>query len=55
MSKAILMLLLAMVSSSAMARWVEITEGEKMTVSFDPAAVRKNGNLVQISNGPGSN
>lgn len=50
MRKAILMMLLAVVSSSAMAEWVVVTRSENgaNTVYVDPATIRKAGNKVKM-------
>ena len=50
MHKVILMVLLAIVSSSAMAKWVEIAkdEEETFTAYADPATIRKTDNRVEI-------
>jgi len=55
MRKLILMLLLSMVSSSAMAEWVKATvihsqqSPEIQTAYVDPDTIQKNGNLVSMS------
>ncbi len=48
MSKAFLMILLAIISSSAMAQWVEIGKSENFIVYVDPTTIRKSGNIVKI-------
>ena len=52
MHKAILMRLLAVMSSSAMAEWVEVAEGgeeiETITAYADPDTIRKTGNRVKM-------
>jgi len=48
MHKAILMILLAIVSSSAMAEWVVIGATNKSTVYADPTTIRKSGNKVKM-------
>ncbi len=48
MHKAILVILLAVVSSSAMAEWVEIGTTNKSTVYADPTTIRKSGNKVKM-------
>ena len=50
MHKAILMMLLAVVSSSAMAEWVLIAEDKEeiFTIYADPATIRKTGNTVKM-------
>ena len=48
MRKAILMMLLAVVSSSAAAEWVEVVKLEAGSLYVDPATIRSDGNLVRI-------
>jgi hypothetical protein len=48
MRKAILMTLLAVVSSSAAAGWIEAVSDERSTIYVDPATIRSDGNLVRI-------
>jgi hypothetical protein len=48
MRKAILMMLLAVASSSALAEWVEVFRDEAVTVYADPSTVRKAGNMVKM-------
>ena len=48
MRKAILMMLLAVASSSAAAEWVEIGSNETATVYADPATMRRAGNTVKL-------
>jgi hypothetical protein len=48
MSKAFLMMLLVIISSSVMAEWVEIGISENFIVYVDPATIRKSGNMVRI-------
>ncbi len=50
MHKTILMLLLAVVSSSAMAEWVVISDSDDLgiTVYADPSSIRKSGNKVKM-------
>ena len=48
MYKAILTMLLAVVSSSAAAEWVEIGNNEAATVYADPATLRRGGNMVKL-------
>ena len=50
MRKAILIMLLAGVSSNAAAEWVEVGSSEKTTVYVDPATIRRAGNLVKMWN-----
>ena len=48
MRKVILMLLLAVVSSSAMAEWVAAGSGESSITYADPATISKAGNIVKM-------
>lgn len=48
MRKVILMLLLAVLSSSAMAEWVKVGANDKSTIYADPATIRKEGNMVKM-------
>lgn len=48
MRKAILMMLLAVVSSSAMARWVKVAGNETNTTYADSATIRKAGNMAKM-------
>jgi len=48
MHKAILMMLLAAVSSSAMAEWVKVSEDKLVTVYADPTTIRKIGDKVKM-------
>lgn len=48
MHRVILMILLTVVSSSAMARWVEIGNNENYTTYVDSTTVRKAGNKVKM-------
>lgn len=48
MRKAILMVVLAVVSNSAMAEWVKIGSGGGSTSYADPTTIRKNGNMVKM-------
>jgi len=50
MHKVILMILLVVVSSSAMAKWVEISGNETIGVTtyVDPTTIRKKGNKVKL-------
>jgi hypothetical protein len=48
MRKAILMMLLGLVSSSAAAEWVELGGNETATTYADPATIRKAGNMVRM-------
>jgi len=48
MKKLLLTLLLAIVSSSAMAEWVEVGSNDNVTRYADPATIRKVGNKVTV-------
>jgi hypothetical protein len=48
MCKAILMMLLAIVSSHAAAEWVEVGRSESATTYADPASIRKADNMVTM-------
>jgi len=48
MHKTILMMLLAVVSSSAMAKWVEVSEDKLVTAYADPTTIRKLGDKVKM-------
>ena len=50
MRKTILMMLLAVVSSSAAAEWVGVVFNERVTVTVyaDPATIRRSGDIVQM-------
>lgn len=48
MRQAILIVLLAMVSSSVAAEWVEVGRNEISTFYADPATIRKTGNMVKM-------
>ena len=48
MHKAILLLLLAVASSSAMAEWIEVARLTSGRVYADAATIRREGNLVRI-------
>lgn len=48
--KANLMMLLAVVSSSAAAEWVEVGSSETSTLYADPTTIRRAGNLVKMWN-----
>jgi len=48
MRKTIFMMLLAVVSSSATAEWVEVSKSETVTVYADPATIRKAGDMVKM-------
>ena len=48
MHKVILMMLLAVVSSSAMAKWVKVDEDKLVTAYADPTTIRKNGDKVKM-------
>ena len=49
MRKAILVMLLAVVSSSASAAWVKVSISEAGTGYVDPATIRKTGDKVTMS------
>jgi len=49
MHKAILMMLLAVLSSSAMAEWSEVFRDEGFTVYADPTTIRKAGDRVTMA------
>jgi hypothetical protein len=46
MRRLILSVLLAVVSSSAAAEWVEVGRADTITAYADPATIRKAGNMV---------
>lgn len=48
MRKIILMMLLAVVSNSAMAEWVKVGAGGGAEILADPATIRKTGNMVKM-------
>jgi hypothetical protein len=48
MRKTIFLMLLAVVSSSAAAEWVEVSKSETVTVYADPATIRKAGDMVKM-------
>lgn len=48
MCKVILMVLMAIVSSNAVADWVEVGHNEVATVYADPTTIRKAGNRVKM-------
>lgn len=48
MRKAILILILTVVSSSAAAEWVKVTGDESSTLYSDPSTIRKKGNMVKM-------
>lgn len=48
MRKALLMMLLGVVSGSAAAEWVEVGGNETTTTYADPATIRKAGNMVKM-------
>jgi hypothetical protein len=49
MIKFVLMLMLAFVSSNAMAEWVLVTAGTKASSFVDPSTIRRSGNIVKFS------
>jgi len=48
MRKVILMLLLAVVSNSAMAEWVKLGESDEITSYANPDTIRRSGNKVKM-------
>lgn len=48
MRKAVLMMILAVVSSSAMAEWVKVSVNEDFISYANPATILKNGNMVKM-------
>jgi hypothetical protein len=48
MKKTFLMLLLAAMSTGAMAEWVRIDGTDKHTTYTDPSAIRRDGNIVKM-------
>jgi hypothetical protein len=48
MRKAILLMILAVVSSNAAAEWVEVTSTDEKTFYAEPATSRKKGNMVKM-------
>jgi len=49
MHKAILMMLLAVMSSSAMAKWIEVgSKQDEVRTYIDPATISKAGNMVKL-------
>ena len=48
MKKLLLTLMLAVVSSSAMAKWVKVSEDKLVTAYADPTTIRKNGDKVKM-------
>ena len=48
MHKVVLMMLLAVVSSSAMAEWVKVSEDKLVTAYADPTTIRKLGDKVKM-------
>ncbi len=48
MKKLLLTLMLAVVSSSAMAEWVKVDEDKLVTAYADPTTIRKNGDKVKM-------
>jgi hypothetical protein len=50
MRKVMLMMLLAVVSSNAVAEWVKIGSSENITIYVDLATIRKTGNKVKMWN-----
>lgn len=50
MCKAILMMLLAVVSSNAMAEWVKVGGSDTLSIYADPTTIRKKSNIVKMWN-----
>ena len=50
MRNAILMMLMAVVSSSAAAGWINVGGNETYTAYADPATIRNSGNMVKMRN-----
>ena len=48
MRKVVLTILLAAVSSSAMAAWVEVGSNEITTIYVDPATIQREGNMAKM-------
>jgi len=48
MNKVILMMLLVVMSSSAMAEWVQVNENEQYITYANPTTIRKSGNKVKM-------
>ncbi len=48
MRKVILMMVLAVVSNSAMAEWVNVGNNENLTVYVDPATIQRTGNMAKM-------
>ena len=48
MRKIILMILLAVVSNSAMAEWVSVANNENTTIYVDPATIQRSGNMAKM-------
>ena len=48
MRKAILMMLLAVVSGNAVAEWVTVAQNENTTTYADPATIRRSGDMVKM-------
>lgn len=48
MRKVILMLLLTVVSNSAMAEWVDVGSNEYTTIFVDPASIQRDGNMAKM-------
>lgn len=48
MRKSILIMLLAVVSSSAWAEWVEVSRNDTSTIYANPATIRKAGDIVKM-------
>lgn len=48
MRKVILMMLLTVVSNSAMAEWIDVGSNENMTIYVDPATIQRAGNMAKM-------
>ncbi len=48
MQKLLLTLMLVLISTSAMAEWVEVGSNEKFTAYADPATIQKTNNIVRM-------
>jgi len=48
MQKLLLALMLALISTSAMAKWVEVGSNEKFIAYADPATIQKTDNIVRM-------
>ena len=50
MKKALLLMLLTVMSGNAAAAWVEACSNETATIYIDPGSIRKSGDVAQMSN-----